>query len=1219
MKPTNYFGRYTVLSIHFLLISFQNFLPHSVLGDVPYVDVEGNAPPKSSAFESSPPEILVDDFDKWRSDSVVYYERKNSLGYYHGTWAKRPSYTLISKSETHKRGDHGKSLILTYNKTGGWCGWYTLLGGLDVSHLNTLSFWVKGQTGGERFTVGFIDEKRKQFEIDAVYAGPVQRFLEREVTTQWQEVKIPLSRVATEIDLTNLSAVVFWFQYQGGGTIYVDDMIFKSDPTVAEFEEANLPRASVDLEHPRNLWIWKTDPVTNPRATDDILKLCQDTSVERIYLYLGDFDGDQGSEYKNNLKMFLSGCKQYGITVNALNGHPTWVLADYHDKVIDWLRAILNYNDGVPLEQRIGGVVLDIEPYLIEDWNIDRDRLKEEYLTLLKRCRSLINTYPDQDLTFSTIIPIFYHKEGDFVSEILKLTDYASLMDYFDSADAIISHSKYYLDLANRFGKKIWIAIEVQDLVSMRQGTKRNTFFEEGWRFMEDELRKVRDVYHDHSSFGGFEIHCYYAYRHLQREMSTPHNRLRLEKPKDEVYRINTYHTATPVVVDGKLNEWEPYPRLLLSAKQNVVYGQHTWNGPKDLSLSVYSTWDENTLYFAFDVEDDHHVVRDSGKEMWRADHIELWLDLDLGLDFTVSVNTEDDFQLGITPGNFADIRPEVFVWTPKSNNFDYQEVDVASSKTEIGYTIEVGLPVSVLYNDNTLPLSVTDVVYSTSMHTGKEVWYTQKKAGQPPSQFFQGYRMGISIEGSDTDSSETPQKCLISSSLDRIWGDPTTFGFLEFRGPVEPEQDSDDSVTVSEEVGSQVDIKKTSQRKSPKTGSIDGVRTAGVDGETVVETFSTPEEFVTTLVKLKDVPEFSHPEKLTGREAGFAYRGRTSSYQLWYSKARTENDEKAYFDSKNDTIANEPNFTITNSDTKSIKVEYRRKSLKGFCGSYLIINGDLSEFRTLTFLIKGEKGGETFEIGMHDIISNRRQDAVFSGSIYRYLPQGITTEWQLVKIPLADFYGPDIENIFALVFRYNEIGNGTFWVDELRFSEYDLVNREKMIKEQGYLLLDNFDHSDLNLLGRKMSTYKKLPSNCMGERVEHPHYGPGGRSLRLTYKRGHSGWCGFYSLLNQIDGDYYDLSKYQSVSFMVKGEKGGENFELGMADKNWVVIGDALKAGPITKYLAGGVTEDWQKVTVPLKDFGRLDFSTMGAFAITFHKREEGVIYIDDITFHLK
>jgi hypothetical protein len=279
----------------------------------------------------------------------------------------------------------------------------------------------------------------------------------------------------------------------------------------------------------------------------------------------------------------------------------------------------------------------------------------------------------------------------------------------------------------------------------------------------------------------------------------------------------------------------------------------------------------------------------------------------------------------------------------------------------------------------------------------------------------------------------------------------------------------------------------------------------------------------------------------------------------------------------------------------------------------------DISNYSTLTFMIKGKTGQEAFEIGLNDTVSNKREDAVMVGSIYRYLPGGLTTDWQRVVVPLEDFFGSDLSRVYSLVFHYNELGKGTFWVDDIRFDTEHLANREDEIYKAGYLLLDDFDHCDLNLLGRKANTYKRLPSVCESSRTLSQRVTDKGRSLKLVYNKESTGWCGYFTMLNQIDGEYYDLSKYKSVSFMVKGQKGGETFQIGMADKNWINIGDSLKAGQIEDFLPGGVKTEWKEVVVPLEKFGALDLTQMGAFVIDFNKKQSGTLYIDNLKFILK
>ena len=44
------------------------------------------------------------------------------------------------------------------------------------------------------------------------------------------------------------------------------------------------------------------------------------------------------------------------------------------------------------------------------------------------------------------------------------------------------------------------------------------------------------------------------------------------------------------------------------------------------------------------------------------------------------------------------------------------------------------------------------------------------------------GFRLGVMLDGSDCDAAHQPQKCLLSTSPERQWGDPTTFNLVELK-----------------------------------------------------------------------------------------------------------------------------------------------------------------------------------------------------------------------------------------------------------------------------------------------------------------------------------------------------------------------------------------------------------------------------------------------------
>ncbi|MCX5715581.1 MAG: hypothetical protein NTV07_01725 [Candidatus Omnitrophica bacterium] len=723
--------------------------------------------------EEKPKEILVDDFDVGLT-SGIFSERKNRLGSYQGTWAMRPSFAIITKSSEIRRGDTGQSLVIDYRKEAGWAGWYTLLNDIDITPYNTLSFWVRGANGGEKFDIGLADSRMQELQIDAFFLGSVNSFIQDGfVSKEWKQVRVPLARASSEISLSKMGSLVFWFRQGGQGRIYVEDIKFTNDPEVKKIEEYNTPRAEKDLLHPRAMWVWKIDPVSKVRQRREMLQFCRTANISVLYLFFPEFTEAPPADYFKSLAEFMKESHQSGIKVEALTGNPTWSLAENHHLVLNWIKFFLEYNKARPKDEHVDGVSLDVEPYLTAEWEQDKERIKADYIELLRKCRELVNSY-GQDFRLGVAIPFFYdvEDEGRFERSILDYVDYIALMDYYDTAEEIIDRAKFHINLAKEANKRVIIAVETQDLVEMHQGKRRNTFIEEGWEEMERQLDKVKQVFLFEASFEGFAIHHYDSYKLMTRGRNVP-TKERLQNP----YIVKAVPRSGDIKIDGTLDGWDLAAPCEITDERNIVYGSGAWTGKNDLSFKIYANWDDEALYFACDVTDDIFIQEWRGADMWQGDHAEVWLDTDISGDINEAVNSADDFQFGISPGNFVDIPPEVHIWTPAlPKELNYKElIKVAASRTPHGYIVEARIPQEVLFYYG----QVSRVgVESVSRGAQAETIF------QLPSDVFlglhKGFRMGIMADVGDTDDKANPQKSLMSTSVNRVWGDPTTFGVLE-------------------------------------------------------------------------------------------------------------------------------------------------------------------------------------------------------------------------------------------------------------------------------------------------------------------------------------------------------------------------------------------------------------------------------------------------------
>ena len=221
---------------------------------------------------------------------------------------------------------------------------------------------------------------------------------------------------------------------------------------------------------------------------------------------------------------------------------------------------------------------------------------------------------------------------------------------------------------------------------------------------------------------------------------------------------LTAVQAAQPVKVDGDLGEWKDAPCYDANRADQVSFGDPAqWGGPQDLSGRVCYAWDAQNLYVAFRVWDDQIVQVNRGANLWQGDHVELWFDTQLQLDFDADQAGEDDFQIGISPGDFKSVKPDFYIFTPAGAQEravqlpSIDEVEYAVARTPDGYTGEIKLPAAALRG---LRLSADNTI-------------------------------GVSFEPSDTDTPGSSAQELMLSLAPKssgAWGNPTNWNNLTLK-----------------------------------------------------------------------------------------------------------------------------------------------------------------------------------------------------------------------------------------------------------------------------------------------------------------------------------------------------------------------------------------------------------------------------------------------------
>ncbi|HLB46361.1 MAG TPA: sugar-binding protein [Anaerolineales bacterium] len=195
--------------------------------------------------------------------------------------------------------------------------------------------------------------------------------------------------------------------------------------------------------------------------------------------------------------------------------------------------------------------------------------------------------------------------------------------------------------------------------------------------------------------------------------------------------------------IDGDLSEWG----TLANTINQVSYRPENWTGTNDNSATFALGWDANNLYIAIAVVDDHFEQTQRNELIFKGDSTEILLDANLGGDFSDTRLSDDDFQLGLSPGNLAtgDPAPQAWLWFPKSKSGVPAGATVAAKRSGEGFTLEAAIPWSLF--------------------------------GVTPSG---GSRYGFVASASDDDKTGVAeQESLISSVGTRKLLNPTTWGTL--------------------------------------------------------------------------------------------------------------------------------------------------------------------------------------------------------------------------------------------------------------------------------------------------------------------------------------------------------------------------------------------------------------------------------------------------------
>lgn len=233
-------------------------------------------------------------------------------------------------------------------------------------------------------------------------------------------------------------------------------------------------------------YIWYTE-----ESPDKLMKRLKKDNINKVYLYLHiDLLGI------NYYEKFIKQAIINGILIEPLNGDNIWIYND--EKLWSFLNNVNNINQHLTTKERIRTIHLDIEPYILTNYEKDRDEIILRYQNLILEIYKWCNK---EKINVIYDIPDWYEFESydnkyghsNLLEFIIKNSNGINVMSYHDNAfgiNGIYESIKKEIIITTKLRKKIEISIEVTPPYN---GDSKISFYEEGYSKMEKELYLLKN------------------------------------------------------------------------------------------------------------------------------------------------------------------------------------------------------------------------------------------------------------------------------------------------------------------------------------------------------------------------------------------------------------------------------------------------------------------------------------------------------------------------------------------------------------------------------------------------------------------------------------------------------------------------------------------------------------------------------------------------------
>lgn len=206
----------------------------------------------------------------------------------------------------------------------------------------------------------------------------------------------------------------------------------------------------------RSTWLW--EPAIWQQSPEAIWSTVTAFQLDRVYLTIPT-TGNRVMD-TDALAAFLSDAHDRNLAVWAVVGDRRDVLPESLPALLNRATAYRAFNDNQPAANQLDGLQLDIEPYLLQGFNLDQDYWRNRYIATIQAVHDTLSKALPMDL----VMPVWWGNHPNWGEQLLQgialPQTSITVMNYRADVDRLRAEAEPFLSWGENAGIPVHMALE---------------------------------------------------------------------------------------------------------------------------------------------------------------------------------------------------------------------------------------------------------------------------------------------------------------------------------------------------------------------------------------------------------------------------------------------------------------------------------------------------------------------------------------------------------------------------------------------------------------------------------------------------------------------------------------------------------------------------------------------------------------------------------------